>query len=200
MTDYFNTRVTLISRLRDNYDSDAWEDFVTQYKPYIYAVVLQTTKEKNDRDDIVQNVLLILWKSLPKFEYQPGQCKFRTWMKVIIRNEMTRHSKKNTRHTNDIERHSQQRLVDDIDDIQTAEIDRIADREWELYISNLAWDKVSNEYSGKVAECFEMFLKGESIENICTKLDIKQNTAYIFRQRVKKSLRREILLLEERLG
>ena len=80
------------------------------------------------------------------------------------------------------------------------DIDTIADEEWKIYISKLAWEKVREEFKGKVEECFQMFLAGESVDKICAQLEIKKNTAYVFRKRVQTRMRREILRLEEELG
>ena len=200
MTDFFNTRVTLISKLRQKYDEESWQRFIDQYERYIYAVIAQTNIKQNDRADLVQNVLLALWQRLPDFNYDPEKCKFRTWMKAIIRNCVANYYQKKKRHDNDKTRHEKQMLVDDIKLDIEPDIERIADEEWKLYISNLAWNKIEAEFKGKVAECFMMFMDGVEVESICQKLDIKKNTAYVFRLRVQKRLRQEILLLEEELG
>ena len=200
MTEFFNTRVTLISKLRQKHDSESWQRFIDQYKPYIFAVVSQTNVPYNDREDLVQNVLLALWERLPDFDYEPEKCKFRSWMKVIIRNCVANYFQKNKRHENDKIRHQKQMLVDDIGLSIISDIEKIADEEWKLYISDLAWKKVECEFKGKVAECFLMFMDGQEVEHICEKLDIKKNTAFVFRLRVQKRLRNEILLLEQELG
>ena len=36
-----NTRVTLLQKLRDRHDDEAWEDFVKYYKRFVAAVLVQ---------------------------------------------------------------------------------------------------------------------------------------------------------------
>ena len=69
MSDFFNTRITLISKLRQKHDEENWQRFIDQYERYIYAVISHTKVPYNDRPDLVQNVLLALWERLPDFDF-----------------------------------------------------------------------------------------------------------------------------------
>jgi len=84
--------------------------------------------------------------------------------------------------------------------VTEAEIYDCMDKQWEIYISNLAWDNVKDEFGETVQQIFLKLSKGESIEQIAVDLDVKENTVYQSRKRVKNRLYREIRRLNYDLG
>ena len=60
--------------------------------------------------------------------------------------------------------------------------------------------KYQRRVTGKAGECFLMFTEGKDVETICKDLDIKKNTAYVFRSRVQDKLHREIRRLDADLS
>lgn len=198
--DSFNTRQTLIAKIRNQHDDRSWEEFVYFYERYIFVVVNKMGVSYQECEDLVQKVLLVLWEKLPDFEYTPDKCKFRTWMNTIIRNVVVGYFRKSKRRANDVERASLQRLNQNPDEFDIPEIYGVAETEWKLHISNLAWENIKEEFTGKAGECFLMFTEGKDVETICKDLDIKKNTAYVFRSRVQDKLHREIRRLDADLS
>lgn len=68
MAEKYNTRQTLIERVRDQYNEKAWEEFVEIYEPYIYSIIRRMGISAHDSKDIHQNVLLSIWKKLPEYK------------------------------------------------------------------------------------------------------------------------------------
>jgi RNA polymerase sigma factor (sigma-70 family) len=198
--DHFNTRQTLIAKIRNQHDDHSWEDFVSFYERYIFVVISKMGVSHSDCEDLVQKVLLALWEKLPEFDYSPDKCKFRTWMNSIIRNVVVGFFRKSKRQRNDIARASLQQINDNPDEFDIPEIYDVAEVEWKVHISNLAWENVKDEFTGKAGDCFMLFTEGKLIEAICEELDIKKNTAYVFRSRVQEKLHKEIRRLDAELS
>ena len=196
----YATRQTLIAKIRDQHDDRSWQDFVYFYERYIFVVINKMGVSYDDCDDLVQKVLLELWKKLPKFNYTPNKCKFRTWMNTIVRNVVIDSFRKANRHQNDIKRASLQHINDKVVDYDFPDIYDIAEEEWETHIANLAWENIKDEFRGRTADCFLMFCDGVEIEEICEKLDIKRNTANVYRNRVQERLHKEIRHLDKELS
>ena len=191
------TRQTLIARIRDQHDEDSWGDFVHHYEKYIYTVVSRVGLNHHDALDLVQTVLLRLWKNLQGFDYQPYKCKFRTWMNTVIRNEVALHYRTKGRYNNKIERAGE--LSTD-KSVQEPQIYEIAEEEWKQHISSLAILKVKESTNEKVMECFQLFSADHSVEEICEKLDLTRSTAYRYRKEVLTKVHREIRDLNEELS
>jgi RNA polymerase sigma factor (sigma-70 family) len=93
--DPYKTRITLLQRVRDPADQQAWADFVSRYGPDI----LRWSRRwfPRDAEDVTQDVLLKLVTSLKTFVYEPGPGKFRGWLKTVTRHLMTSLKRKKRR-------------------------------------------------------------------------------------------------------
>ena len=86
MADPYQTRQSLLVRLREQCDEDAWEQFVAHYRHYIYAVIPRMNVEHHDALDVQQEVLLKIWKKIPEYEYRQDKPLFRSWVATVTRN------------------------------------------------------------------------------------------------------------------
>ena len=89
MNENWNTQQTLIQRAQNQDDHQAWDDFVSYYESFIKMVLRKAKISLNDEDDLVQKVLLRIWKGLPN--YAKEKARFRTWLSTIIRNTVITH-------------------------------------------------------------------------------------------------------------
>ena len=81
-----------------------------------------------------------------------------------------------------------------------AEIDAIADREWMLHISQLAWDSIEPQFSDQVKDVYIRLSHGECPEVIAGELELSRGSIYVYKERVQKALRREVRRLDSELG
>ena len=81
--DLDHTDPKLLKRVgQDSSDQAAWGAFVAHYGPKIRAWCCQRGLQTADADDVTQDVLLRLSRSLQKFTYDPSR-KFRGWLRVM---------------------------------------------------------------------------------------------------------------------
>ena len=67
------TSVSLLERLRQPADQQAWERFVRLYTPLLYHWARRLGLSSEDAADLVQDVLARLVAQLPQFTYDPGK-------------------------------------------------------------------------------------------------------------------------------
>lgn len=95
------TRSSLIARLPDICDHDAWRDFVELYEPFIYRQARRYGLQDADAREVVQDVLIAVSKASAGFKCDARLGRFRTWLYAIGRNICLRHLEKlSRRHTN----------------------------------------------------------------------------------------------------
>lgn len=197
MSENFQTRQTLLYKLRARHDEAAWEDFVRYYEDYIRMVLCRSGLNQEDIKDVSQRVLLSAWQSLPDFDYEPEKGKFRSWLATVIRNKGNTFLYKKMRGFEKESRlaESQQQV-----DHQLPAIDNIAEQEWKNYISRMAWDNISPSFNSDMLEIFQLSLSGKSNRSIASDRDMKENTIAVYKKRVRLALHKEIVRLDAELG
>ncbi|QDU60965.1 RNA polymerase sigma factor RpoE [Planctomycetes bacterium Pan216] len=80
------TRATLLLRLRDLSDSEAWNQFLERYAPKIFHWCRRHRLQEADASDVTQEVLGKLVAAMRSFEYDPSKGSFRGWLKTVTNN------------------------------------------------------------------------------------------------------------------
>lgn len=82
------TRASLIARVRDLHDQQAWDEFVAAYGPFIYRICRRAGLDQADAEDTTQDVFTGVLKAIAEFDYQRERGRFRSWLKTIARHEI----------------------------------------------------------------------------------------------------------------
>src|SRR6201999_1952187 len=80
------TPASLLDRLRESPEPQAWGRFVSLYTPLIYAWGRRAGLQDPDAADLVQDVFVTLLQTLPTFVYDRKQS-FRRWLKAVTLNK-----------------------------------------------------------------------------------------------------------------
>jgi RNA polymerase sigma-70 factor (ECF subfamily) len=83
------TNPSLLYRLRNVDDRQAWEEFVEIYGPAVYGFGRKKGLQHADAADLTQAVFWRLALHLPRFTYDPQLGRFRAWLFTIVRNELS---------------------------------------------------------------------------------------------------------------
>jgi RNA polymerase sigma-70 factor (ECF subfamily) len=93
-----STRASLVLRLKDLQDQQAWAEFAEKYTPWIYQWWCRRKGLQDaDSQEIVQEVLRKLARAMPRFDYDPSKGRFRHWLARIIKNALNDHWRKTRR-------------------------------------------------------------------------------------------------------
>ena len=200
MSDNNETRVTLLQKLQQNQDDHhSWDDFVRYYEGYIYVVIRNLGVGREDSKDILQEILLKIWKALPNYSYDREKCRFRTWLCVVIKNKVCSFVKLKSSRNNSLNV-SYESLLQSLDVITDSEIDQMAEREWQSYISNLAWENLQDQLPQLAKEVFEASLDEASNSALAEKFGVTASSVRVYKMRVRKSMHKEIVRLNQELG
>lgn len=193
--DALQTRISLLQRACENSSPLAWKELLGFYEPFVSKVLGSMGFRGSDLDDARQQVFLRLWKGLQSYERDPARAKFRTWFARLIRNTAYNMFRSKRRQPSGPS-------MDDLDPgLESALADEPAivarvEQEWQKYVVDLALDRARAVFSGHAVEVFTRSLEGESVEDIASALNIKNNTVHILKHRVKKVLLNEIRQLK----
>lgn len=196
MSDRFNTRITLLQKLKERRDNEAWNDFYSYYAPFIKGLIRRFLANEEDVEDCSQIILVSIWKSLPQFAYDPGKGRFRSWLITISRNKVNNHLRKNIREK------EKRNLFINHEGIEISEnkFDSIALQEWQNHISGLAWKNISGQFNEIALDIFKRALSGSSNKDIAQDLSMNANTVAVYKKRVRAAMKHEIIRLQTELG
>ena len=79
------TSATLLRRLRDPGDKDAWAAFAENYGRRIYAWCRRWNLQEADAEDVTQGLLVKIPTKMRSFHYDPKVGSFRAWLKTVTR-------------------------------------------------------------------------------------------------------------------
>jgi len=83
-----STRASLLIRLRNPSDHEAWVEFVSLYEPAIYRLLRRTGLQDADAREVSQDLFLAVSRNIDRWQLEPGRGSFRGWLRRVTRNLM----------------------------------------------------------------------------------------------------------------
>src|SRR5437868_6944410 len=84
MPEWPATRVTLLDRIHDTQDQEAWSEFVGLYGPLVFTFARRRLPQDEDAADITQEVLGAVLRG----SYQRTNVRFQKWLVTVTLNKI----------------------------------------------------------------------------------------------------------------
>jgi RNA polymerase sigma-70 factor (ECF subfamily) len=91
------TRPSLLVRIRDLKDADAWRQFVAIYEPVIQRFLRRRGLRDADAADLAQETLAQIARVIDRFTYDPHRGRFRGWLLTIARRQLAQFHERGAR-------------------------------------------------------------------------------------------------------
>ena len=199
-TDEFATRQTLLEQLRETkVNNPAWSEFVNRYGKLILSVALKSKLSHADADDILQKTCEKVHKSIRKFDYDPSKGRFRSWLCLIVKQQIADHYRKLKKfpplpsHYNENPEGPFIGIHDPVDDYQIIE-----EKEYNKCLIGLALEEVQKMIKTKHKKIFYAYVIEERTgKEVAEQLGVSVDLVYKTRQNVMPKLKKIIRRLKE---
>jgi RNA polymerase sigma factor (sigma-70 family) len=199
------TRESLLGRLKNWKDDESWREFFGIYRKLIFSLAVKSGLSPQESDEVVQETIISVAKTIPDFEYDPDRCSFKSWLRHLAQKRIADHFRKRSRERkigySESAETGKTRAIERIPDANAASLDAIWEEEWQAELLNASIVRVKKEVSARQFQMFDFYvLKKMPVEKVARALDTNTAQIYLAKHRITKLLKKEIARLEEKMG
>jgi RNA polymerase sigma-70 factor (ECF subfamily) len=180
------TSISLLFRLRQPGEQEAWRRFVDLYTPLIYYWGRRVGLQEQDAADLVQDVLAVLVQRLPAFEYDRTKS-FRSWLRTVTLNKW----REKWGRCGDPALPTDQAALEQFEDSQ--DDDAFWEVEYRQQLVSRALALMQTDFEARTWQSFwESVVVGRSAADVAEQLGISVGAVYAAKFRVLTRLREEL--------
>ena len=196
MTSVPPTRPTLLFRIRDARDQEAWGRFIDLYAPLVYGFLRKRGLQDADSADLTQDVLRQVSVAAKSLEYDAKRGTFRGWLFTIVQNRLTDHwRKEGIREHGGGDTDAQQQL-NEIPQPSGLDASAEWDADYERQLFHYAANIVKQDFTPATWQAFWMTaVDGIGGREVAEKLEMTVAAVYLAKGRVMARLKDQVKLL-----
>ena len=189
-----DTRMSLLHRVRDSGDREAWEEFVEIYEPLVYRLGRRCGLQDADAREITQEAMVAVAGAIDRWEPTAGRGSFRSWLRRIARNLAINFLAKQGRQSPAV---GGTEMLRWLDQQPAPSSGAIFDEEYRRQLFRRAAEKTQSAFEPKTWQAFwRTCVDGETVAEVARDLDMPVGSVYAARSRVTARLNDHVRKLE----
>jgi RNA polymerase sigma factor (sigma-70 family) len=189
------TKPSLLIRLRDPLDAEAWRTFVGLYAPLVYRYGRRRALQDADAADLTQEVMGEVARDIRSFNYQPERGRFRDWLLTIARRRLIRLQSRRARHpAASLELELSAPSGEDEPDPEWNEA-------FNAQVLRMALRRIRPHFEASSWRVFErIWLEHHSAAEVADELSMSIEAVYMAKSRILRRLEEEVVEIAERFS
>ena len=185
-----DTRQSLILRLPNQQDVEAWDEFTAIYQPLVYRLARVKGFQHADAQEVVQEVMVSVSRAVGRWQPDAERGRFRDWLFCISRNLMINFlTRKKHKPLGSGDSGIEQLLYAQCE--SSGEQSQLYDLEYQREVFRTVAARVRKEVSDKSWQAFwRSSVENQPIEAVADQLGVSVGAVYISRSRIMARLRR----------
>jgi RNA polymerase sigma factor (sigma-70 family) len=198
------TRRSLVDRLADWDDQLCWQEFFDTYSKLIYSAARKSGLTDAEAQEVVQETVITVAKSIDKLKYDPAIGSFKGWLLQITRWRIADQFRKREPGNAKRPRSTDDRLtatIERVPDSQIVDLDEVWESSWKENLFEAAVARVKKKIEPKQFQIFDCYVRKEwPAQKVAERLGVNVGQVYLARHRVGALLKKEIKALEKISG
>ena len=197
------TRPSLMLRLRDPQDQQAWTQFVSIYEPLVLRMLRQRGLQEADARDLTQQVILAVTQAVDDWQPDGREASFRRWLFTIARNLALKFIQRGEARGEGRRGVGGSEMIDLLKNLPEPEHRTVVafDDEYRNEIFDLAAEKARSEFRESTWQAFwQTCVLNEPIADVAASLKLTTGSVYVARSRVIARLRQIVEEYETERG
>ncbi len=184
------TSLTLIQKLQEPGNEEAWVRLCERYRPILLAVIRRSGAPEAEHDDVAQETLAVILDKFRRGEYDRSKGRLKSWLAGIALNKIREFRRRRRRQSErTVESGSATGFWDRIPD--TRELIDVFEHEWQAGLLGEALRQVRLQVDAKTFEAFKLYaIDGREPEDVAAHLGMAREAVYNAKSRVLARLRR----------
>jgi len=198
------TRRSLLSRLRRWDDQDSWKNFFDTYWKLIFGVARKAGLSEHEAEDVVQETVISVAKTMPRFQYKPDVCSFKGWLLHLTRRRIVDQLRKRPREVlseASSEAHAAGELADDVIDPAVPQLEAVWEEEWRKNLMEAALERLKAQVNPRHFQIFYLnVIKSIPSAEVADALGVTSAQVYLVRHRLTRQFKKLVHALERNLS
>ncbi len=187
-----NTRLSLLVRLKNAQDHEAWSEFTAIYEPLILRLLVRNGLQECDARDVCQQVFAAVAKDIEQWRPDGHDRSFRRWLFRIARNRVIKFlagERKRPRAAGGSD--AQAALQQQPDEREP--ISELFEHEYRQQLLLWAAEQIRAEFRESTWEAFwRSYIEGHAIKDVAEQLGMSMGSVYVARSRVVARLKSKV--------
>jgi len=196
------TRRSLLSRLRNWDDQEAWKTFFDTYWKLIYNAAIRAGLTQAEAQDVVQETVIAISKSIPKFEYDPAKGSFKGWLMRQTRWRIAAQLRKRLpvrSPREDTGTSGGTTTLERVPDPAVPALEALWDEEWERNLMEAALRRVKAKVDAKQFQVFDLCVRKKwPASKVARDLRVNPAKVYMTKHRIGNLFKKELQLLKSK--
>lgn len=182
--EFLPTRESLIEKLKDLENQETWREFFDLYWKLIYGVAVKSGFSHSEAEEVVQDTIIGVSRSIANFKRDPAAGKFKSWLLTITYRRM--HDLRRRR-----VRESQPQISSAPPEEPPNEFEQLWDAEWQDAMKTSALEMLKREVPPKHFQAFFLHvIKEMSSAETARIVGISAGQVYLLKHRLAPTYRK----------
>lgn len=180
------TNPSLLIRIKDSSNVDAWQEFFDLYSPLLYSYAVERGLRHEDAEDIRASCYESIVKHIQQFDYSEKNTGFRAWLRTMV-----------TRRVIDLLRKKKPQVAESSDlrnlEANQESVDELWEKNWRLHHLRHCVAQVGKKVQPQSYEAFRLLTEHQlSVEEVCKRLEMNPAQVHQIKSRFLRLVRTEM--------